>query len=358
MPFYLHTGRAGSGKSYNVIEKVILKSLEQGRTVLTNIPVIAEEFEKDPERFTGSLYQFDIENLDDDFFINVHKGAIYVFDEAQKLWPSGLTVTDFPQDQKRFLSEHRHYVDDQGNSCQIVLISQDASFIAKYPRTLADNTFIYRKLSAVGSSKSFNVHIFEGCVFLEDANRETPINTYLAKYNPKIFKFYKSHTLSDSTILGADENAVDNRTSVFSSWKFKYGFPLVLIAFVFLIFQVISLFDPEESQLTSAGSLSRDSSAFPISNQTSEDENRNPSKNLESMTLEDFDEIYISKKYRIAFYDLTGKVRITDGLDFFYLNFKDNCKFHPLYGVVCLFQNEFLILKNGIYDDEESNILN
>lgn len=348
MPLNIHTGRAGSGKSYNVVENVILKSLEKGRNVITNIPVVVEEFEGEPERFKGSLYQFDIDNLPFDFFDEdkIHKGAVYIFDEAQKLWPSGLNVDKFPQSQKRFLSEHRHYVDDNGDCIQIVVISQDASLLARYVRVLCDYTFIYKKLSAVGQSNAYNGYIYEGAVFEDEANSKTPVNTILGKYKKDIYKYYKSHTKSDNTILGANESGNDSRTTVFSNWRIKYGIPLAILLLIVSGFQVKSFFSgetlgvdtKEQQQQNTTTTLAPAFSSSPAASEPSH-----------------FSIDLVDPLWRITYYDLGGKVRITNNVDVFYLDFKESCEFHKFYGVICKLQNNFIIQKQGPLTNEKDN---
>jgi len=46
MPFDFYCGRPGSGKSYGVVENVIVPAFKQGRDVVTNLPLVVDELRK------------------------------------------------------------------------------------------------------------------------------------------------------------------------------------------------------------------------------------------------------------------------------------------------------------------------
>lgn len=353
MPLNIHAGRAGSGKSYNVVQNVILKALKDGRNVVCNIPLVPEAIESD-KTLTGQVFPYDIQSLDPDFFAEPVKGAIYIFDEAQKIWPAGKNVHAFPDDQKRFLSEHRHYVDSDGNSTQIVVISQDSSLLSRYIRTLCDYTFIYKKLSAVGASKSFNCYIYEGAVAEDEAAAYTPVNQYMKRYSPDVFKYYKSHTHSDSTILGADESAVDNRTTVFSNWKIKYGLPLAILAFIWAVFSVFGHFEKMKNQGETESSVTQYQGNH-AQNQTNYSAPANPAFVDEITALPTPSNI--SQVYRITYYNVVSdRVHIADLTRNYVLSFANNCRFDRLYHVVCLLDGQFVTLNKGVLKDDKKSL--
>ncbi len=50
-------------------------------------------------------------------------GAVWVLDEAQYFWPSGIKVVNVPDQEKEFFTEHRHHVGPDGQATEIVLIT-------------------------------------------------------------------------------------------------------------------------------------------------------------------------------------------------------------------------------------------
>ena len=83
MSIVAYVGRPGSGKSYGVVENVVIPALKDGRKIITNIPLrrgyLSDDF---PE---GEVVQFDpkqpLENPD--FFdLDEYAGYIWIVDEC------------------------------------------------------------------------------------------------------------------------------------------------------------------------------------------------------------------------------------------------------------------------------------
>lgn len=146
---------------------------------------------------------------------DVPAGAVWVVDEVYKLFPAGTAVSKVPDPFKQILAEHRHRVDAHGDSMQVVFVCQDLAQIAAFARQLVETTFRTTKLTALGLHKRFRVDVFNGPV--QGAN--PPVSSRLreipGKYDPKIYRYYVSHTLSESSREGANEVAIDRRANVF-----------------------------------------------------------------------------------------------------------------------------------------------
>ncbi|UOA07523.1 zonular occludens toxin domain-containing protein [Methylobacter sp. S3L5C] len=225
-------GRPGSGKSYGVIENVLLPALTLGRPIYTNIPLnlvaISEDY---PDTFAG-ISVFTNDDMDDsaspgDFLMTIPGGAVIIIDECWRWWSSGVKVTDIPKLDKEFFAEHRHKVGEGGLTQEIVLVSQAPSQIAKYLRDLIDQTVLTIKNNAAGSSKTFTVKIYSACIPSIDRPGEAQ-TTGLGTYKPAIYKYYQSHTKSETGLPGIEIRA-DKRLSVWNHWYIRYVAPVILV---------------------------------------------------------------------------------------------------------------------------------
>lgn len=220
MAINAYTGLPGSGKSYGVIENVIVPALKKGRAVWTNIPVNEQAM----AAFAGCLPQaFSVDDLraNPRWFQEVlPAGAVLVLDEAWRLWPAGLKTNHILETHKSFLAEHRHLVGNDGFSTEIYLVTQDLAQIAAFARQLVDSTYRAHKLSAVGMSKKFRLDIYDGPVTGAKPPKDKRIREIYGTYKAEIYALYKSHTMSETGAAG-DETATDKRKNVFSGMGFK-----------------------------------------------------------------------------------------------------------------------------------------
>ncbi|WP_241507524.1 zonular occludens toxin domain-containing protein [Pseudomonas aeruginosa] len=87
-----YVGKPGHGKSYGVVEHVIIPSLKQDRHVVTNIPLEVDMLLMD---FGGT-----IEQLPEDWFERedladfAPPGSVLVLDELWRRWPKGQKTND------------------------------------------------------------------------------------------------------------------------------------------------------------------------------------------------------------------------------------------------------------------------
>lgn len=232
-----YVGLPGSGKSYGVVENVIVPALSAKREVWTNIPCHAEAL----VALTGStVTQFDIADVEADnrWFLDVlPKGAICILDEAWRLWPSGLKANKVDACHKEYMAEIRHLVNDAGFSSQLVIVTQDLQQLASFSRTLIETTFRVVKLKAIGTDKRYRVDAYDGAVTGSNPPKNRLIRQVFGKYRPEIYALYKSHTKSDSGQAGI-ETSIDKRATIFGNLTFK-ALPFVFLAGVaFLWFAI------------------------------------------------------------------------------------------------------------------------
>lgn len=224
MAIHAYVGKPGSGKTSSVVERVVIPSLKQGRHVVTNIPLFVDELLAD---FGGS-----IELLPHDWWERpdltqfVKNGCVLILDELWRRWPSGQTVQKANINDKALLAEHRHMVDDKGNSMRVVLVTQDLSQLASWARTLIETTFLITKKS----KRFYRVDAYSGVVTGDKPPKSKLVRQVAGKYNSTIFGYYRSATKSQTGDVG-DESVADNSGSFLRSyglWCAVFGFVLFI----------------------------------------------------------------------------------------------------------------------------------
>jgi zona occludens toxin len=241
MAISAYVGLPGSGKSYGVVENVIIPALKSGQKVFTNIPMKNDFcFEK----FGNTVSSFDINEIieNPNWWTEVFEaGAVLVIDELWRLWPAGLTINKARMQDKEFLAEHRHLVNqDTGKSTNIALVTQDLAQISNFAKLLVDKTFKTTKLDAVGANKSFRIDIYQGEVSGTNIPEKKLINSQFSKYKKEIYDSYVSHTKSD---IAGDESRSDDRFNFLKSTKLKV---MIVMFFVPLYVAYVGLSDVKD----------------------------------------------------------------------------------------------------------------
>jgi len=241
------SGLPGAGKTYGAVVDIILPALAKGRAVYTNVPMLSDRVALD--HLPGELHLFTPDDFvsHQDFFNNLPPGAVIVLDEVWRVWPSGLRTLDVPQSHRSFLAEHRHKVDQHGNSTEIVLITQDLSQIAAFARQLVETTSICTKLSAVGIGSRFRIDTYQGSITGRTGPKSRLVAQAVVKYNSKFFDYYKSHTQSVAGLSGK-EIKVDRRALIWKSPFFIVGALFVVLAGVLGYRQLHSFFSGRQLQ--------------------------------------------------------------------------------------------------------------
>lgn len=218
-------GRPGSGKSYSVVEYVIIPALTKGRHVVTNIPL---EDDLLVQVYGGKVTQLPLDALDEpDLADLLPNGCVAVLDEVWRRWPSGQKTNQASQADLRLLKEHRHRVDADGNAMQVVLVTQDPADLASWVRKLIAHSFMMKKLDTIGAAKRFSIQVFEGC-HTGTPPKRFQVREAVGTYRPEIYRFYRSATQSQSSDLNVgDERAMDKRANVWTS-----GGMITILAFV------------------------------------------------------------------------------------------------------------------------------
>lgn len=243
-------GRPGSGKSYGVIENVLIPALKINRPIFTNIPLNLPDIARDFPSGYSNITVFDNDDITGaacpgEFLMSIPGGALIIIDECWRWWASGVKVNEIPDQDKEFFAEHRHKVGEGGLTQEIVLVSQSPSQIAKYLRDLIDQTVLTVKNNGAGSEKTFTVKIFSACIPSIDRPGEAQTSG-LGTYKPTIYKYYKSHTKTETGLPGVEIRA-DKRLNVWNHWYIKYVAPMVFIGAVWGVYTFYHLYQDKFS---------------------------------------------------------------------------------------------------------------
>lgn len=228
MAITLYCGRPGSGKSYGVVENVMVPAFQKGRLVYTNIPLHLDAIEQDYPGAGDRIKQFQNNEVNGDFLMSIPGGALIVIDECWRYWPSGMKSNEMPLQDKEFFAEHRHKAGQDNLTQEIVLLTQSVSQLAKCVKDLIDQTILTVKADKVGMANKYQVQIFSACIPSMDRPGE-PNQKGFGTYKAEVYKYYKSHTKSETGLAGIEIKA-DKRGSIWSHWYIRYVAPIVLIA--------------------------------------------------------------------------------------------------------------------------------
>lgn len=237
------SGLQGSGKSYFVVQSVVIPACRIGRTVVTNIPLRDDLLKADFP--AADIRYFNIDDwVQNPALVNdVPYGAVLIIDEAWRLFPAGQKSNNAPLPFKSLISEHRHRVGENGFALEIVTITQDIqSDLSAYVRAKTDRTHLCTKLSALGASNRFVVDVYMRAISAEKPNRRQHVKKLGPfKYSPDVYQYYQSQTQTE-----ADEHGTEQTQGVsVVVWKrplFWFWTPLVLVAGIWALSWLIGFF--------------------------------------------------------------------------------------------------------------------
>lgn len=223
MSISAYVGLPGHGKSYGVVENVILPALREKRPVFTNIPMNDNKCLDD---FGMTVTPFDIVDItkNPNWWTDVFQsGSVFVLDEVWRLWPAGLKANNVREEDKAFLAEHRHMVGENGLSTEIYLITQDLGQIAAFARALVETTYRAVKMNHIGLDKRFRVDVYTGAVAGPKPPQSALLRQLPGKFSKDIYQYYLSHTKSKTGEAG-DETRTDKRANGLGGFSIKVGF--------------------------------------------------------------------------------------------------------------------------------------
>lgn len=136
-------------------------------------------------------------------------GDLICIDEVWRIFPSD----KIHKNHRSFIAEHRHFVNDKGDCCDLVVINQAISGVPRFIKDRIETTFVMKKMSMLGLNKRYRVDVFTGA----KVNKMGLVSQYHNKYDPEIFNLYKSF---DG--INGKQNVIDGRQNIFKSAKFRF----------------------------------------------------------------------------------------------------------------------------------------
>ncbi|MFW7526640.1 zonular occludens toxin domain-containing protein [Vibrio ostreicida] len=230
-------GRPRSGKSFEAVRYHIIPAVQEGRKVITNIPLNIDKFRAlfgdNADLIDVVQGQFDqfgsrqrpfskVEHYQCEWRNENNLGPLYVIDEAHLSLPRQV-----PTDVTEFYSMHGHYGID------IILLTQNLRKINIDIRDMIEMTYNTVKNTHLGTDKTYTKRNYIGAIL------KNPVSNEERKYDKNYFGFYKSHTASKSAV--AEAEAKDNK-SVYDTWYYKFGRALVVIGIFATFYAFYDLF--------------------------------------------------------------------------------------------------------------------
>jgi zona occludens toxin len=218
-------GAPGGGKSYEAVVYHVLPALEEGRKVITNLPLDLDHLStvspdqlaivelRHPTADNPRPFSKPEDYGDEWRHPETEVGPLYVIDEAHMALPAQGT----PREVEEWYAMHRHELAD------VVLITQSYGKINKAIRELVQLVYRVRKNTALGDNSSYVKKV-------QDGIRGEVVNTSIRKYKPEYFKFYKSHTRSNKS---AQEAFAKDVKPIWRHWS-VYGAVAFLLVGAFM----------------------------------------------------------------------------------------------------------------------------
>lgn len=250
-------GAPGGGKSYEAVAYHVIPALAEGRKVITNLPLILENFPPEWRRLLevrrktrkpapvidwkkaeamfkrfglaareprhnpnafANVEDYGVKTFHEETGLTLHidpwrhpetgAGPLYVIDECHKAIPRAGT----PIAVEEWFAEHRH------GHCDVLLMTQSHGKVNKAITDLVQVCYRVRKATALGFSNRYIRKVLDGVNGQE-------MNESVREYDPTYFKYYKSHTQSSSA--GKELEAKDI-VPIWKHWTFK-GAALMLV---------------------------------------------------------------------------------------------------------------------------------
>ncbi|MBN3784577.1 Zonular occludens toxin [Burkholderia sp. Ac-20345] len=228
MPINAFGGGPGSGKTYGVMEHVILPAVAKGRFIITNIDgldheaiyvYVAENAPKGKIVCIGHIRSCDRSAPEEEDFFpgeealdkplpvpdagygRVWPGDLVVVDEATRYWSQGDKVK---RGHAYFFREHRHFTNEMGHSCDLVVIDPDLTMLARALKGKVELSSVTHKPKAIGLNR-YSVNLYRGVKLTgKPQSSGGPF-----AFKKEIYSLYKSYSHAQ-----AKEQPIDRRQNL------------------------------------------------------------------------------------------------------------------------------------------------
>lgn len=150
----------------------------------------------------------------------VQPGDLVVVDECWLFWSD---VNKLDPEHMLFFRMHRHYVDEAGRCCDMLLIIQDFPSLNRFIRGVCELVVYFYKLKVFGLMDRYRIETFEG-----RPSKKSMISTSpWQKYKKEYFPLYKSYDGSKGK-----EGQIDSRQNLFKNKWFLFVMIAAVVGFV------------------------------------------------------------------------------------------------------------------------------
>lgn len=240
MSVYAFEGLPGSGKSYGVTKHAIIPALKNNRKILTNIPLKMDNISNIYPNCKELITFIDSDDIREnpELLCEAPNGALIIIDEFADLFGSDYSQRKASTKFFQFWSKHRHNLDENGISQDIIIVTQDLSMIAGWIKKWIKKTTRSVELDDLGlGGKMFKVVFYDRC---PSGSNPIPLSVKTEKFDKTIFEYYESHTqkTESSDPIAIQGSQIKNRTNIFKSPFFMFVLPLCLIGGIYSIYHI------------------------------------------------------------------------------------------------------------------------
>jgi zona occludens toxin len=156
----------------------------------------------------------------------VRPGDLVVVDECWLFWSAEHKLS---AEHMQFFRMHRHFIDDTGRTCDLLLMIQDFESLNRFIKGVCELVVYFYKLKSLGIMSAYRIETYERKPVKKNLVSSSPWQ----RYDKDIFPMYKSYDGS-----GGKEQPVDSRQSLFKS---KWFLASLLGAICLLVYSWVSI---------------------------------------------------------------------------------------------------------------------
>ncbi|MCE3605711.1 hypothetical protein LXA47_19180, partial [Massilia sp. P8910] len=169
---------------------------------------------------------------------NVVGGDLVVIDEATRYWPQGDKVS---KQAAFFFREHRHFANELGQTCDMVVIDPDLTLLARPLKGKLELSSVTHKTKSIGLNR-YVVRLYRGAKL--SGKPQSVKGPY--PFSKEIYALYKSYSHESAT-----EQAIDKRQNIFSKGMIA-GLMVWVVVLCIAGQRTYNYFHPESAKMPSA----------------------------------------------------------------------------------------------------------
>lgn len=238
-------GPPGGGKSYEAVVYHVLPALQEGRKVITNLPINSDlmaavvpgsrtllELRTKSKQDGCTVFGSPMDYGDDWRDEKTQRGALYVIDEAHKAIPrmagDGEAVDVALASKARAKAINEWFAEHRHEGADVLILTQSYGKLSKAITDQVQVTYRVKKGTLFGDSSKYIRKV-------QDGVRGDVISTAERTYEERFYPLYKSHTRSVAAVIESDAS---NVTPAFVKWK-RASRAVIIFGVVFLVWSLL-----------------------------------------------------------------------------------------------------------------------